>query len=634
MRKITPLDRLRYQFDLTMARGAGALIAWLLIATALVIAAAATVVVSADVAPAEDGHAPGFATVLWTTLMRALDAGNVAGDAGSRVYIGVMFFVTLAGIFVVSILIGLITSGIQGRLEQLRKGRSVVCEEGHTVVLGFTPQIFSILSELAIANASRKGAVVAILADKDKVEMEDALAAKALNLGKTRVVCRTGSPLDPDDIQIVRPDAARSIIVLGPDEGDPDPHVIKAILALTNGAQRKASPYHIVAAIRDPRNMEAAKLVGRDEAKILPAEELLARITVQTCRQAGLSTVYTELLDFDGDEIYLRREPSLTGTRFGDALFAYPTCTVLGLLHAGGKVALKPPMDTVIAADDALILVAEDDSKIALGSGARSGVDDGAIREGAAAVKTPERTLILGWNRRGPMILRELDAYVAEGSSVRVVADTPDVEAAIAQVRGDLVRLSVTFEEGDTTLRRTLDALTREPYDHVITLSYADTLGTQEADAKTLVTLLHLRDIESRKGESFSVVSEMLDVRNRRLAEVTQVDDFIVSDKLLSLLLAQVSESPELAAVFADLFDPKGAELYLKPAGDYVEMGKEVSFATVVEAARRRGEVALGFRIAAKASDRVASYGVRVNPPKSERAAFAEGDRVIVLADD
>jgi hypothetical protein len=126
----------------------------------------------------------------------------------------------------------------------------------------------------------------------------------------------------------------------------------------------------------------------------------------------------------------------------------------------------------------------------------------------------------------------------------------------------------------------------------------------------------------------------MLDVRNRRLAEVTQVDDFIVSDKLLSLLLAQVSESPELAAVFADLFDPKGAELYLKPAGDYVEMGKEVSFATVVEAARRRGEVALGFRIASKASDRVASYGVRVNPPKSERAAFAEGDRVIVLADD
>ena len=41
-----------------------------------------------------------------------------------------------------------------------------------------------------------------------------------------------------------------------------------------------------------------------------------------------------------------------------------------------------------------------------------------------------------------------------------------------------------------------------------------------------------------------------------------------------------------------------------------------------------------GFRIAAKASDRAVSYGVRVNPPKSERAAFEEGDRVIVLADD
>ena len=38
----------------------------------------------------------------------------------------------------------------------------------------------------------------------------------------------------------------------------------------------------------------------------------------------------------------------------------------------------------------------------------------------------------------------------------------------------------------------------------------------------------------------------MLDVRNRELAEVTQADDFIVSDKLVSLMLAQVSENKDL----------------------------------------------------------------------------------------
>ena len=30
-------------------------------------------------------------------------------------------------------------------------------------------------------------------------------------------------------------------------------------------------------------------------------DELIGRITVQSCRQSGLSVVYSELLDFDGD---------------------------------------------------------------------------------------------------------------------------------------------------------------------------------------------------------------------------------------------------------------------------------------------------------------------------------------------
>ena len=62
----------------------------------------------------------------------------------------------------------------------------------------------------------------------------------------------------------------------------------------------------------------------------------------------------------------------------------------------------------------------------------------------------------------------------------------------------------------------------------------------------------------------------MLDDRNRELAEVTEADDFIVSDKLLSLMLSQISENKHLKAVFADLFDPEGSEIYVKPAVDYV----------------------------------------------------------------
>jgi hypothetical protein len=191
----------------------------------------------------------------------------------------------------------------------------------------------------------------------------------------------------------------------------------------------------------------------------------------------------------------------------------------------------------------------------------------------------------------------------------------------------------VRFVARSPSDRPVLDKLEAETYDHVIVLSPVDRLDAQRADAHTLVTLLHLRDIASKVGHRFSIVSAMADVRNRALAEVTRADDFIVSDRLTSLILTQIAENKQLHAVLADLFDAAGSEIYLRPAGDYVVAGREVSYATVLESARRRDEVAIGYRLRALAGDAERAYGVRVNPPKSERITLGEGDRIIVLAE-
>jgi hypothetical protein len=125
----------------------------------------------------------------------------------------------------------------------------------------------------------------------------------------------------------------------------------------------------------------------------------------------------------------------------------------------------------------------------------------------------------------------------------------------------------------------------------------------------------------------------MLDSRNRELAEVTRADDFIVSDRLVSLMLAQVSENKDLAAVFEDLFDPEGSELYLKPAGDYVEPNTPLNFYTVVEAARARGEVAIGYRKRGNAGGATNGQGLRLNPAKSQTISLGADDQLIVLAE-
>ncbi len=86
-----------------------------------------------------------------------------------------MLLVTIAGIFVVSTLIGILSSGIEGKLDELRKGRSQVLETDHTVILNWSPSIFDIISELTIANVSRKKPRIVIMANRDKVEMKTRL---------------------------------------------------------------------------------------------------------------------------------------------------------------------------------------------------------------------------------------------------------------------------------------------------------------------------------------------------------------------------------------------------------------------------------------------------------------------------
>jgi voltage-gated potassium channel Kch len=625
MRKASVGDRLRYAFDNMMARGPIALIGWLaVVAIALIVPVTVLVWVSGG---AEEGT---FTDQLWNYALLALDVDIGSATWALRL---VALIVVFIGIFVLSTLIGVLTAGVEGRIEDLRKGRSRVIESNHTIVLGWSEQIFTVVSELVVANANQRRSCIVILGEKDKVEMEDELRERLGKTGRTHLVCRTGSPIEMADLEIVSLQSSRAIIILSPEEGDPDSQVIKTILAITNAPTRRPAPYHIVAEIRDPKNMEAARLVGRGEVELVLTGHLVSRVIAQTCRQSGLSVVYTELLDFGGDEIYFKEEPALVGKTLGEALLAYEDSAVIGLCSGDGCTRLNPSLDTRVGTGDRIIAISADDDTVVLSGKTDLGIVPEAIHSASPTEPAPERTLILGWNWRACTVINELDNYVVPGSQLTVVADGSSVEEDLARYCAGLAHQTVTFQSGDTTDRRTLDELAVHTYNHVVLLCY-DNIGPQEADARTLISLLHLRDIAEQHGHAFSIVSEMLDIRNRNLAEVTRADDFIVSDKLVSLMLAQVAENKSLNAVFADIFDPEGSEIYLKPMGDYIALGRPVNFYTGAESARRRGDIAIGYRLHALASDAGRAYGVVVNPDKSAEVVFGEKDKVIVIAED
>src|SRR6266545_1133191 len=201
MPEIRFTHRLRYAFDNSMSKGAIALIGYLALASLTLIMVAGLVVILFGIRPGDAGQPPGFVEAMWLSLMRTLDSGTMGGDEGTGFRL-IMLFVTLGGIFIVSSLIGVINNGIEGKLDELRKGRSFVIERDHTLILGWSPKIFTILSELVLANENRHKPRVVVLADRDKVEMEDEIEEKVGDTGKTRIICRTGSSLDLNDLEI------------------------------------------------------------------------------------------------------------------------------------------------------------------------------------------------------------------------------------------------------------------------------------------------------------------------------------------------------------------------------------------------------------------------------------------------
>lgn len=634
MKQPSMKEKIRYYFENTMSAGPAGVIKWLAIASLFMVLVLGLLILVFGIksSPEPDTENLGFIEGAWQSLMATLDSGTMGGDEGWP-FRAVRFVATLGGIFVISILIGTISSGIDEKLDELKKGRSRVLENNHTLILGWSEKVFSIITEVIEANSNQRRPSIVILADRDKVEMEDEIRTKVEDLKNTRVIVRSGSPLESSTIALVNPDGARSIIVLASEEANADTYVIKSVLAITNGKNRKKEAYHVVAEIKDPKNMEAAELVGNDETVFVLSSDLIARITAQTCRQSGLSVVYSELLQFEGDEIYFQQEPKLAGKTYKDALLGYETSTVIGIFTKDENVLINPAMDTKFNAGDSVIAISEDDDTVKLSGKTSFDIQEKLFNRVEIKNIDAEKTLILGWNERGSRIIQELDNYVTAGSEILVVADHEDVNADLAELQASLNKLKLKFQKGDINDKATLVGLKPEIYDHTILLSYRN-MDVQESDAKTLICLLHLRNLSEKSGKDFSIVSEMLDIRNRELGVVAKADDFIVSDNLVSLMLSQLSENKDLKKVYDVLFEADGSEIYLKSASRYVKTGQPVNFYTVAESAAQLNESAIGFRISSQSSDSDQHFGVRINPDKSQKVTFGEDDYVIVLAED
>ncbi|KAL2954895.1 hypothetical protein AAZX31_19G248400 [Glycine max] len=600
-----------------------------------------------------------LAHCLWLSWTYVADSGNHASSQGIGPRL-VAVSISFGGMLIFAMMLGLVSDAISEKFDSLRKGKSEVVEQNHTLILGWSDKLGSLLNQLAIANESLGGGTVAVMAERDKEEMELDIAKMEFDFKGTSVICRSGSPLILADLKKVSVSKARAIIVLAEDGNadQSDARALRTVLSLTG--VKEGLRGHIVVELSDLDNEVLVKLVGGDLVETVVAHDVIGRLMIQCARQPGLAQIWEDILGFENCEFYIKRWPQLEGMQFEDVLISFPAAIPCGIKVAsyGGKIILNPDDSYVLQEGDEILVIAEDDDTYAPAS--LPTVWRGSLPKDFVYPKSPERILFCGWRRDMEDMIMVLDASLAHGSELWMFNDVPEKEREKKLTDGglDINRLeniSLVNREGNAVIRRHLESLPLESFDSILILADESVEDSAiQADSRSLATLLLIRDIQARRlpyvsmasqahGGSFSkgswigemkqasdktvIISEILDPRTKNLISMSKISDYVLSNELVSMALAMVAEDRQINDVLEELFAEEGNEMHIRKADLYLCEGDELNFYEIMLRARQRREIVIGYRLAN------AERAV-INPPvKTDRRKWSLKDVFVVITE-
>ncbi|XP_030536653.1 ion channel CASTOR-like [Rhodamnia argentea] len=599
----------------------------------------------------------GIADSLWLSWTYVADSGNHANSEG----IGPRFVsvsISFGGMLIFAMMLGLVSDAISEKFDSLRKGRSEVVEQNHTLILGWSDKLGSLLNQLALANESLGGGTIVVMAERDKEEMELDIAKMEFDFRGTSVICRSGSPLILADLKKVSVSKARAIVVLAVDGNadQSDARALRTVLSLTG--VKEGLRGHIVVELSDIDNEVLVKLVGGDLVETVVAHDVIGRLMIQCARQPGLAQIWEDILGFENCEFYIKRWTQLDGIQFEDVLISFPDAIPCGIKVAscGGKIILNPDDSYVLQEGDEVLVIAEDDDTYA--PAALPMVKEASFTYIPLPASKSQKILLCGWRRDIDDMIVVLDASLAPESELWMFNEVPEKEREKKLIDGglDISRLAnikLENREGNAVIRRHLESLPLESFNSILILADESVEDSAiQADSRSLATLLLIRDIQakrlpysvapSRRG-NFSqgswmgemqqasdksvIISEILDPRTKNLLSMSKISDYVLSNELVSMALAMVAEDRQINDVLEELFAEEGNEMHIRPANLYLGEGEELTFYELLLRARLRREIMIGYRLA-NAEKAV------INPPaKDERRTWSVKDVFLVIAE-
>jgi hypothetical protein len=609
--------RARYRFDNLLSKGTSAVLISLgAITFATVVLSSLLLAVAGVTFASSNGDS--FIEDFWQSMLRTMDPGTMAGDVGWGQRL-LALAITIFGILVAGTLIGVIASGVEHRIDQMRRGRSVVIESDHVVILGASGRLPVVVDQLVTAYRRSGGRTLVVMADRDPSEMVDAVGAVVEDTHGSRLVYRSGDPTLRRDLELVRLSTARTVIVLAGPDGDVG--VVRTVLAV--GAQ--LGGFDRVSIVAELTDLSTADKLGRACGSMVHpilATQASAGVAAFALREAGVSQVIDELFDFRACDLYVRDDAALIGRRFDEVVGGYVRARPLGRVRPSGDIELNPPPDTVFETGDRLAVLAQDRTALEVepSSVPAPGLTSTGVVTAPENTIAPVHLLMLGWSDFGAQLVENWAGNANPVSTVEVL--TNDVQHSEASAKVAALGLDGSAVSiGDDPADRLLRPAGRPTITTVLFLADHE-IDPTEADVGVLLDLGVLRaalpdDVAPR------LVVELREVASIPLVDLPGADDFVVSDAFASKFIAQLADQPDRRQVFLELYDPSSSTLRID---DVVELGLvgEFDVRALWTAAYEQGLIAIGWRHSIERGGEFV-----LNAPATDRVELRPGDQLV-----
>jgi hypothetical protein len=536
----------------------------------------------------------------------APDGGSSArGGWGGVVLGGIM---SVCGLLFFAMVMTILAQMFNDYVTGLKTGTEPVLESGHIAILGFTDDTIPLVKELCAAHEHMNGTTIAILSSLSKPEVERRLDDNDLLVGSelkgSRVLVRTGFPHRPEDLELVSVDLCRTAIPMPDrtvDKDHRDAYMVQVLSAVRSRDWPRGDG-QVLVLYSVERNVELFRKIGGCKASVVNLDRLLSSVCVSSSNQQHTASVISDLLTFEGSELYIVPVPNgFRDMTLGELELYYPQCVIVGLIDEANveDVEFCLDFDMPVEQGKDLVVLALDESSLSPRKGLAPApllTSAGSpIRHTKSEKTLQENILIMGWSDLVESILVQLDHLLPQGTMVASFDDSdPDerrhfVQRALKRHRKEAwANITIQYykgqlgssyslqEAGDADVARKLSlesgefaspaaAMPVTPANTVrldgslviewnlITRVFVLANMAQDPWRSDALCMTAAMQVQNLVSSDVPVVVEVLDDSSKDVCEHIGVGDNVCTAELPAQVMANLSLQPRLKGVFLQL---------------------------------------------------------------------------------